>query len=368
MTRRPTRRHHGARGVAVRRASSAPASLGELAGAARRRRARRVLVVHPRALRATGAGVEQALLDGRAATSCSPRCPTARRPRPSRSPPTLWALLGQAGFTRTDAVVGLGGGATTDLAGFVAATWLRGVRVVQVPDDAAGHGRRRGRRQDRRSTPPRARTWSARSTRRPACSATWPRWRRCRASELAGGHGRGGQGRLHRRPADPRPGRGRPGGCHRTRTARRCASWSSARCRSRPRSSRADLRETGRPRDPQLRPHPRPRDREGGAATAGGTATRSASGMVFAAELSAAGRPARTPTWSPGTARCSARWACRRRTARPLAGLLDAMRVDKKARGAVLRFVVLDGHRPARAARGPGRRHCWRARTRRCLQ
>jgi 3-dehydroquinate synthase len=44
-----------------------------------------------------------------------------------------WQLLGEAGFTRTDAVVGVGGGAVTDLAGFVAATWLRGVRVVQVP-------------------------------------------------------------------------------------------------------------------------------------------------------------------------------------------------------------------------------------------
>jgi len=29
--------------------------------------------------------------------------------------------------------VGVGGGATTDLAGFIAATWLRGVRIVQVP-------------------------------------------------------------------------------------------------------------------------------------------------------------------------------------------------------------------------------------------
>lgn len=37
------------------------------------------------------------------------------------------------GFTRSDAVVGVGGGAVTDLAGFVAATWLRGVAVVQVP-------------------------------------------------------------------------------------------------------------------------------------------------------------------------------------------------------------------------------------------
>jgi 3-dehydroquinate synthase len=42
-------------------------------------------------------------------------------------------VLGQADFTRSDAVIGLGGGATTDLAGFVASTWLRGVKVVQVP-------------------------------------------------------------------------------------------------------------------------------------------------------------------------------------------------------------------------------------------
>ncbi len=44
-----------------------------------------------------------------------------------------WAVLGNAGFTRSDAVIGVGGGATTDLAGFVAATWLRGVRLITVP-------------------------------------------------------------------------------------------------------------------------------------------------------------------------------------------------------------------------------------------
>jgi 3-dehydroquinate synthase len=49
-----------------------------------------------------------------------------------------WSILGNAGFTRSDAVVGLGGGATTDLAGFVAATWLRGVRVVMVPTSLLG--------------------------------------------------------------------------------------------------------------------------------------------------------------------------------------------------------------------------------------
>jgi 3-dehydroquinate synthase len=46
--------------------------------------------------------------------------------------------LGDAGFTRSDAIVGLGGGATTDLAGWVAAAWLRGVRVVHVPTTLAG--------------------------------------------------------------------------------------------------------------------------------------------------------------------------------------------------------------------------------------
>ncbi|HEY9565158.1 MAG TPA: 3-dehydroquinate synthase [Nocardioides sp.] len=44
-----------------------------------------------------------------------------------------WEALGEAGFTRSDAVVTFGGGATTDLGGFVAASWLRGVKVVHVP-------------------------------------------------------------------------------------------------------------------------------------------------------------------------------------------------------------------------------------------
>ena len=45
----------------------------------------------------------------------------------------IWARLGEAGFTRSDAIVGLGGGAATDLAGFVAATWMRGIRYVNCP-------------------------------------------------------------------------------------------------------------------------------------------------------------------------------------------------------------------------------------------
>ncbi|HEX4290844.1 MAG TPA: iron-containing alcohol dehydrogenase, partial [Trebonia sp.] len=45
----------------------------------------------------------------------------------------LWSWLADAKVTRTDCVVGIGGGAATDLAGFAAATWLRGVPVVHVP-------------------------------------------------------------------------------------------------------------------------------------------------------------------------------------------------------------------------------------------
>jgi 3-dehydroquinate synthase len=50
----------------------------------------------------------------------------------------LWSRLAQHGVTRSDCVVGLGGGATTDLAGFVAASWLRGVQVVLVPTTLLG--------------------------------------------------------------------------------------------------------------------------------------------------------------------------------------------------------------------------------------
>jgi 3-dehydroquinate synthase len=49
-----------------------------------------------------------------------------------------WDKLGSAGLTRSDAVVAVGGGATTDVGGFVAATWLRGVRVVHVPTTLLG--------------------------------------------------------------------------------------------------------------------------------------------------------------------------------------------------------------------------------------
>lgn len=45
----------------------------------------------------------------------------------------LWECMMDFGLTRTDAVVALGGGVVGDLAGFAAATILRGVDFVQIP-------------------------------------------------------------------------------------------------------------------------------------------------------------------------------------------------------------------------------------------
>ncbi len=94
--------------------------------------AHRVLVLHPEAL----GGPAHALRDALAERGYEPHLltlPDAEEAKTAEVAATCWSALGRAAFSRQDVVVGLGGGATTDLAGFVAATWLRGVRVVQVP-------------------------------------------------------------------------------------------------------------------------------------------------------------------------------------------------------------------------------------------
>ena len=50
----------------------------------------------------------------------------------------IWEVLGRIGIDRKDAVVSIGGGAATDVAGFAAATWLRGVDIVHVPTTLLG--------------------------------------------------------------------------------------------------------------------------------------------------------------------------------------------------------------------------------------
>ena len=50
----------------------------------------------------------------------------------------LWNWLAAAGFTRSDLVIGIGGGAITDIAGFAAATYLRGIDWIAIPTSVAG--------------------------------------------------------------------------------------------------------------------------------------------------------------------------------------------------------------------------------------
>ncbi len=93
---------------------------------------RRVLVIHPEAMTAAGQTVRESLQRSGFETLIA-TIPDGEAAKTAEVAAGLWGVLGRAGFTRTDAVVAVGGGATTDLAGFVAATWLRGVPVVHLP-------------------------------------------------------------------------------------------------------------------------------------------------------------------------------------------------------------------------------------------
>lgn len=96
------------------------------------RTVQRVAVIHPVALAGLGERVRDALasvgLDAHTV-----QVPDGEAAKDATVAAHCWQTLGRLGFTRSDAVVTVGGGATTDMGGFVAATWLRGVRVVHVP-------------------------------------------------------------------------------------------------------------------------------------------------------------------------------------------------------------------------------------------
>jgi 3-dehydroquinate synthase len=92
----------------------------------------RVLVVHPHALRTTGEAV-RVEFETLGFSAFIAEVPDGEEAKSAETAASLWAVLGQCALTRSDAIVGVGGGTVTDLAGFVAATWLRGVAVVQVP-------------------------------------------------------------------------------------------------------------------------------------------------------------------------------------------------------------------------------------------
>jgi 3-dehydroquinate synthase len=93
---------------------------------------RRVAVIHPRALATTGEAV-RADLAAQGYEAHAIEIPDGEEAKLAPVASFCWQVLGQTGFTRSDAVVTVGGGSTTDMGGFVAATWLRGVKVVHLP-------------------------------------------------------------------------------------------------------------------------------------------------------------------------------------------------------------------------------------------
>jgi 3-dehydroquinate synthase len=95
-------------------------------------RAERVAVVHDGDLTAMSALPRVKLLNAGYEVVGIPLVP-GEKAKSAASAESCWEMLGDSGFTRSDVVVTMGGGATTDLGGFVAATWLRGVRVVHLP-------------------------------------------------------------------------------------------------------------------------------------------------------------------------------------------------------------------------------------------
>jgi 3-dehydroquinate synthase len=110
--------------------------LGELPGLIGDK-ALRVAVLHPEALAGTGEAIREDLAE-QGYQAIAIQLPNAEEAKTAEVAAYCWKALGQTGFTRTDVIVGVGGGATTDLAGFVAATWLRGVRWIAVPTTVLG--------------------------------------------------------------------------------------------------------------------------------------------------------------------------------------------------------------------------------------
>ncbi|WIB28021.1 3-dehydroquinate synthase [Curtobacterium sp. MCSS17_015] len=100
-------------------------------------RVAKVLIVHAPTLGARAEDLRQ-LLVGAGLEALIAEVPDAEAAKRIEVASFCWQIMGQSDFTRTDAVIGLGGGAVTDLAGFVAATWLRGVPYVSMPTTVLG--------------------------------------------------------------------------------------------------------------------------------------------------------------------------------------------------------------------------------------
>jgi 3-dehydroquinate synthase len=108
-------------------------SLPDLVG----KRAQTVAVIHAAGLGAIARPACRVLADA-GCTVAVTEIPDGEAAKDVAVAARLWSWLAGSRVTRSDCVVGIGGGAATDLAGFVAATWLRGVPFVSVPTTLLG--------------------------------------------------------------------------------------------------------------------------------------------------------------------------------------------------------------------------------------
>jgi 3-dehydroquinate synthase len=91
-----------------------------------------VVLIHPRGLERIAGPVAAVLRDAGYLVHAEV-IPDGEAAKDLDTASALWSRLAARRASRSGAIVGVGGGAATDCAGFVAATWLRGVPLVLVP-------------------------------------------------------------------------------------------------------------------------------------------------------------------------------------------------------------------------------------------
>ena len=303
----------------------------------------------PRGAAATGEALREDLA-GQGYEAVAIQVPDAEEAKTAEVAAYCWKALGQSGFTRTDVIVGVGGGATTDLAGLRRRHLAARGALVAVPTtllamvDAAVGGKTgintaEGKNLVGAFHPPAGVLCDlAALDSLPVNDYVSGLAEVIKAGFIAD------PAILDLIEADPQAAR--------TPTARTPPSSSSARSRSRPTWSPPTSRSRVCARSSTTgTPSPTPSRRT--SATSGGTARPSPS--AWSSPPNWAGSPAAWTTRPPtGTARC---WSP---SGLPLTyrgdqwpKLLETMKVDKKSRGDLLRFIVLDGLAKPTVLEGP---------------
>lgn len=98
---------------------------------------KKVLILHPQALSVSAEALRENLVQ-KGFEALLAEVPNGEDAKRIEVAAFCWGIMGTSDFHRNDAVIGFGGGATTDLAGFVASTWLRGVRSILIPTTLLG--------------------------------------------------------------------------------------------------------------------------------------------------------------------------------------------------------------------------------------